>query len=114
VAPFVALIRVLTPAPKTTSARTSRTRSSVTRKPTRLSSVAPTTASSVLPTAIATASNGSAPLVAFAMQAPTATAGHNPRPKSRRLARAIPLGAHTGVITPCATERPMPNFAEAT
>ena len=50
--PIVALTAVLITAPKTTSAKRSRRRSNVGRKPKRSSSHAPTTASSVLPTAI--------------------------------------------------------------
>ena len=78
------------------------------------SSVAPTTASSVLPTEMPAASAIEAPLVAFATKAPTATAGQRFRPRSSSPARAIPVGAHTGVMTPCATGSSMPSFAAAT
>jgi hypothetical protein len=54
------------------------------------------------------------PLVELAMSAPSATAGQRRGPSNRSAASEIPLGAHTGVITPCATERLIPNLALAT
>ena len=72
------------------------------------------TASSMLPAAIAAATSSPAPLVAFEMKAPTRTAGQSRRPKIKSAASAMPLGAHTGVTTPWATERFNPNFAAAT
>ena len=54
------------------------------------------------------------PLVAFAITAPSATAGQRPRPKRTSATSAIPAGAHTGVITPCATDSSSPTFAAPT
>jgi len=52
--------------------------------------------------------------MAFAMNAPAAMAGHTSIPKIRRAARAMPVGAQTGVALPCATDKDKPAFAEAT
>jgi hypothetical protein len=114
VTPFVALVAVLTTAPSRISASTSRTRSNAGRKRARARSALPTTASRVLPTEIASATGTDAPLVAFAMNAATRIAGHSRRPKRISDASAIPVGAHTGVITPCATESASPSFAAPT
>ena len=111
VTPFVALIVVLAAAPRRISASTSRRRSSAGRRPTRRSRAAPTTASSVLPTEIAAATGSEAPLVAFATSAPSATAGHSRGPKRTSAASEMPVGAHTGVMTPWATERSIPSLA---
>ena len=52
-----------------------------------------------------------APLVAFAANAPTVTAGQKRTPRTSRAARAMPEGGHTGVMTPWATSRLTPSFA---
>ena len=68
-------------------------------------------ASSVFPTEMKMATGIDAPLVAFARNAPTATAIHSRRPNRTSEASAMPVGGHTGVMTPCATERLSPSFA---
>ena len=83
VTPFVALIAVLTSAPMT-SASTERTRSSAGVKPIRVTSSAPTTAASVFPTEMPAATATDAALVAFAVNAPTATAGQKRTPRTSR------------------------------
>ena len=67
----------------------------------------------MLPVAIAAATGIDAPLVAFARNAPSAIAGHVRGPNRTTAASAMPAGAHTGVITPSATESSIPNFAAA-
>jgi hypothetical protein len=114
VTPIVALTAVLTTAPSRISASTSRTRSSAGRKRARARSELPTTASSVLPTEMPSATAIDAPLVAFAMNAATRTAGQTRRPKRIIDASAIPVGAHTGVMRPCATDSASPTFAAPT
>ena len=44
-----------------------------------------------------------------ATKAPSATAGQKRRPRRKSAAMAIPVGAQTGVITPCATDSSMPS-----
>jgi hypothetical protein len=68
----------------------------------------------VFPTAIPAATAADASLVALATKAPTATAGQYRNPRIRRAARAIPDGAHTGVMTPRATSSSIPSLAAAT
>ena len=63
--------------------------------------------------ALAAATGNPAPLTRFAANAPTATAGQNRPPRSSSATSAMPLGAQTGVITPCAIDRLIPNRAQA-
>src|SRR4051812_10451253 len=86
-------------------------RASAGRKLTRRSSQPPASASSVFPVAIAAATGIDAPLVAFASRAPTAIAGQVRGPNSTTAASAMPAGAQTGVITPCATDSSSPSLA---
>jgi hypothetical protein len=51
------------------------------------------------------------PLVALPRRAPMATAGHILGPRRSSAAMAIPVGGHTGVMTPCPTARFRPSFA---
>jgi hypothetical protein len=68
----------------------------------------------VFPTAIASAAPAGIGVVRFATAAPTNTAGHIPRPNNRSAASEIPVGAHTGVALPWATDNESPTLAEAT
>jgi hypothetical protein len=112
--PTVALTSVLTTAAPTTSAITSRTRSSAVRNPNRRRSHHPRSASAVFPTAIATAAPAGIDVVRFAISAPANTATHISGPNSRSAASAIPVGGHTGVALPCATDSESPTLAETT
>jgi hypothetical protein len=68
----------------------------------------------VLPIAIAADAPIEASLVALATNAPTATAGQKRVPNRKSAAIAMPVGAQTGVMTPCATESSIPSLAAAT
>ena len=67
----------------------------------------------MLPAAIANATPTGIGVVTLATNAPTATAGHILGPNRRRAANAMPVGAHTGVALPCATDNERPSFAAA-
>src|SRR6266508_6332470 len=112
--PTVELTVVLTIAASPARARTSRTRSSAGRNPaTCASSQVPATASSVFPAAIAAAPATGTPLVAFARNAPRATAGQKRTPRRTRAASAIPEGGHAEETTPCAAAAKKPSLADA-
>jgi hypothetical protein len=110
VTPTVALTVVLATAASPTRAITSRTRSSDVRNPAARSSRQPTRASAVLPIAMPAAAPIGIGVVTLAMNAPAATAGHSSVPKTRSAASEIPVGAHTGVALPWATDRERPGL----
>jgi hypothetical protein len=114
VTPMVALSVVLATAASPTRAITSRTRSREVRKPAARSSRQPTRASAVLPIAMPAAAPSGIGVVTLAMNAPAATAGHSSVPKTRSAASEMPVGAHTGVALPCATDRERPALADTT
>lgn len=112
--PTVALTVVLMIAPATTSAMTSRTRSSPGRNPSLCNRYHPTKASAVLPVAIASAAPAGIGVVTLARSAPRATAGRTSGPIRRMAASEIPVGAHTGVALPWATDKETPTLADTT
>ena len=68
----------------------------------------------MLPTAIASATGAGTGVARFARKAPTAMAGHILGPNRSSAANEMPVGAHTGVALPCATDKDRPSFAETT
>ena len=113
VAPMVALTIVLRRAPPTMSARASRNRSRVVRKPRRWSSHAPTTASNVFPTAIPPAVQSGWSRVALARKAPRVMPGQARGPSTRSAASAMPVGGQTTVTCLATKANLNPSFAAA-
>jgi len=96
---MVALTIVQSVAPTIKNLRTSATRPSVLVKPVnRRSSHTASTASRVLPEAISAAVHSGASVPAFAIKAPSHSAGQKRCPQSRSVAIAMPVGAQTVVI----------------
>ena len=95
VTPTVALTGVLAMAPSTTSANTSRKRSSDSRNPTDVSSHAAMSASRVFPPAMTIAGRGAMVPVRLRMNAPRVIPGQKRVPISSMAARATPDGGHT-------------------
>ncbi len=112
---MVALTIVLSPAARTASASTSRTRSREGRKrATSTSRYAPTSASRVLPIVMpSTVSGGGLPVSAFASKAPAATPGHMRRPQTTMAASAIPVGGQTAVMLSFSNASSSPSLAVA-
>jgi hypothetical protein len=95
--PIVALTVMLSSAPRTTSAATSRTRSICCRKPTRSSSQAASIGARVLPAAVMSAA-GTFVIGRLTRNAAMATPGHRRRPYRRNATSARPVGGHNGVM----------------
>ena len=110
--PIVALIVMLSSAPRPTSATTSRTRSICCRKPTRSSSQAATIGASVFPAAVRTAA-GRFVIGRLTRSAAIATPGHRRRPYRRNATSARPVGGHSGVMLRSTIASRRPSLAAA-
>ena len=108
----LAAIAVLATAARPTSASTSRTRSSESRKFAARSRWAPTTPSSVLPHVMPRTVTSGTPVHALASSAPRATPGQTEGPQMTSAARAIPVGGQTAVTLLVVNARSRPSFAE--
>jgi hypothetical protein len=112
-APTVALISMPAKAARKTRARTSLSRLSSARKPTRVSSRQAQTGASVSPAVIATTPATDGPIATLARNAPIAMPGQQPMPRRTRQARAIPVGGHSGVTWSRTTASCNPTLATA-
>jgi hypothetical protein len=82
--------------------------------PARETSAAPTNPSSVLPAAIASDESTWPVVVMLTRKAPTAMAGHRPRPPSSSAASATPAGGHTALALAWVKASDSPSLPAAT
>src|SRR5207237_1250509 len=87
------------------------TGSRVVWKRTRASNHTPAIASSVLPKAIPSAAGSGAPATRLTQRAPANTPGQRRKPKSHRVASAMPVGGQTSVAKPATASRRSPSRA---